>query len=91
MKNDLIKRSDAIDVIRFLQVFLGGESIFHPEVKKSVIGCLEELPASRAIPCKFCDDLDVLNQVVCYLPRENGTDTPVPINFCPYCGREIMW
>lgn len=79
MKNDLIRRHTLHIRSRCRAAY--EVSLVGAEAKKSAVG---------STPCKFCDDLDVLNQVVCYLPRENGTDTPVPINFCPYCGREIV-
>lgn len=58
MRNDdLISRAEAIDVVRSLQVTLGGKQIFHPEAKKSVIGTLDDLPtidAVEVIRCKDC-------------------------------------
>ncbi len=45
MSNGLISRKDAIELITSLEIILGGKLIFHPEAKKSVIGCLNSLPA----------------------------------------------
>ena len=39
--------------------------------------------------CKFCEDLDRMYEVVCYLPNDNGGATDIPINFCPNCGAKM--
>lgn len=58
----------------------------------SVIGLLEvakNTPTIEAEPvrhgrCPFCDDLDKMTQLVCYLPHErDGGATDVPVNYCP--------
>ena len=46
-KDDLISRSEAIEAVRSLTVFLGGEQIFHPEAKASVISAINDLPARK--------------------------------------------
>lgn len=39
--------------------------------------------------CGFCEDYDRMNEVVCYLPNNNGGATDVPLNFCPCCGADL--
>lgn len=56
MNNDLISREEAIDVVRSLQVTLGGKGIFHPEAKKSVIGVLDDLPTIDAVEVVRCEE-----------------------------------
>lgn len=52
MNNDLIRRSEALDIIRSLKVTLGGREIFHPEAKKSVLGAIDDLPNVDAEPAR---------------------------------------
>ena len=53
MKSDeLISRLEAIDVVRSMTISLGGKEIFHPEVKKSVLGVLDDLPTIDAEPVR---------------------------------------
>ena len=40
-------------------------------------------------PCWLCDDCDILYQVVCYLPNDNGCAKDIPIHHCPVCGRQL--
>lgn len=39
--------------------------------------------------CKFCEDLDKMYEVVCYLPHDSGDATDIPINYCPNCGSDM--
>jgi hypothetical protein len=39
--------------------------------------------------CKYCDDEDMLHDIVCYLPTENGSSISIPMNHCPACGRKL--
>ena len=39
--------------------------------------------------CWLCDDYDILVEMVCYLPSENGGAATIPINYCPACGRKV--
>lgn len=39
--------------------------------------------------CKYCDDEDMLHDIVCYLPTENGSSIDIPIIHCPACGRKV--
>lgn len=39
--------------------------------------------------CKFCEDLDRMYEVVCYLPHDSGGATDIPINYCPNCGARM--
>lgn len=50
--NDLISRAEAIDVIRSMIISLGGNEIFHPEAKKSVLRALDDLAAVDAEPVR---------------------------------------
>ena len=53
MNNDLISRSEAIEIIRSMTISLGGKEIFHPEAKKSVVGALDEIHAIDAEPVRL--------------------------------------
>jgi hypothetical protein len=39
--------------------------------------------------CKYCNDLDWLYEIVCYVPTENGGSVYIPVNYCPACGRKL--
>ena len=52
MNNDLISREEAMDVIKSLQITLGGENIFRPEAKASVLECLDFVPKVDAEPVR---------------------------------------
>ena len=39
--------------------------------------------------CKYCIDMDVIYDIVCYIPTDNGSSIDVPVRYCPYCGREL--
>lgn len=49
----------------------------------------EFLEGSGSSPCEFCEDLDYLLGIVCYIPKDNGDAEFVPVNYCPKCGRKI--
>ena len=53
---------------------------------EAAIEALQERPKGR---CRFCKDMDIINELVCYLPKENGSAVDVPINFCPKCGADM--
>lgn len=40
-------------------------------------------------PCKWCEDMDEVYEIVCYLPHDNGSATDIPLRFCPMCGRRL--
>ena len=39
--------------------------------------------------CKYCSDLDVLMETVCYIPTDSGGAIDIPVNYCPACGRKL--
>lgn len=39
--------------------------------------------------CWVCEDEDRFNEIVCYIPNDNGGATDVPLNFCPKCGVDM--
>lgn len=39
--------------------------------------------------CKYCDDEDMMHDIVCYFPTDNGSSISIPINHCPACGRKL--
>lgn len=39
--------------------------------------------------CKYCEDMDLFYQIVCYIPTESGGAVDIPINYCPACGRKL--
>lgn len=39
--------------------------------------------------CRYCEDLDWLYEIVCYVPTENGGSVNIPVNYCPVCGRRL--
>ena len=45
----------------------------------------------QIIGCKYCEDMDVYNETVCYIPHDNGKATDIPVNFCPNCGRKLVY
>ena len=54
---DLIRRVDAMDVVRSLTVSLGGKQIFTPEAKASVINAIDyvlQVDAVEIIRCRDC-------------------------------------
>ena len=42
-----------------------------------------------AAGCKYCEDVDVLYDIVCYIPTENGSSIDIPLHYCPACGRKL--
>lgn len=42
--DDYISRKETMEAISALTVYLGGESIFHPEAKKSVLNAIDDIP-----------------------------------------------
>lgn len=52
MSKDLISREETMDVIKSLQITLGGENIFRPEAKASVLECLDFVPKVDAEPVR---------------------------------------
>ena len=91
--NDLISRAEAIDVVRSLQVTLGGKGIFHPEAKKSVIGTLDDLPTIdtvEVVRCKDCRYREILHynpaRMYCNALRTNFYFDP---DFFCKCGAKM--
>ena len=41
--------------------------------------------------CGFCNDLDKIQKIVCYIPTDNGNAIDVPVNFCPKCSKKLEW
>ena len=39
--------------------------------------------------CKYCEDLDWLHDIVCYVPTEDGKSVDIPVEHCPCCGRDL--
>ena len=93
--NDLISRAEAIDVVRSLQVTLGGKQIFHPEAKKSVIGVLDDLATVDAEPVRHgwwiinkhygdheCSECGKGDFTVLDFKKHN-------MKYCPNCGAKM--
>ena len=75
MNDDLISRADAIDIIRSMTISLGGNEIFHPEAKKSVLGVLDEIAVVDAEPvirCNICKHYET-DTGYCYM-HDHGMD-----------------
>ena len=93
--SDLISRADAMDVIKSLQIILGGISVFSQNIKDSVLDCLDMLPAVDAEPVRRGRWVDGENGTVCscckgYLPCAEFTDPEdgdifVEIHMTPHC------
>ena len=94
MSNDLISREETMDVIKSLQITLGGENIFRPEAKASVLECLDFVPKVDAEPVrhgrwlptnddnkKRCSECDVIHLIAQY-PHGHA-------NYCPNCGAKM--
>ena len=90
MNNDLISREETMDVIKSLQITLGGENIFRPEAKASVLECLDFVPKVDAEPVRHAawiyNDDDV-----CYWWECNacGSDETMKTAYCPNCGAKM--
>lgn len=50
---------------------------------------LDDILPDALMRCKYCDDEDMLHDIVCYLPTENGSSINIPIIHCPACGRKV--
>ncbi len=50
--SDLISRDDAMSVIESMRIMLNGKNIFSPNIKDSVLDCLDILPAVDAEPVR---------------------------------------
>lgn len=97
MNNDLIRRTEAIDIIQSMTISLGGKEIFHPEAKKSVLGTLDMLPAIDAEPVRHGEREHVTvwhsaawgelyTVYKCCGFRERGKTWH---NYCPNCGAKM--
>ena len=64
MNKDLISREEAMDVIKSLQITLGGKNIFRPEAKASVLECLDFVPKVDAVEVVRCRDCRYWRQEV---------------------------
>jgi DNA-binding XRE family transcriptional regulator len=55
-------------------------------VEKMVVNIINQ---TKLPYCSYCEDLDWLNAIVCYVPTDNGSATDIPVNYCPNCGTEL--
>lgn len=95
---DLISRADAMDVIKSLQIILGGKSVFSPNIKDSVLDCLDMLPTVDAEPVRrgrwvMSTEVDESWYNIRMVMRCSECKFPVHIksgklymNYCPNCG-----
>jgi hypothetical protein len=65
MDTNLISRAEAIEVIRSMQISLGGKEIFHPEAKRSVLHALDDIPAVDAEPVRHGRWEDIKGAIRC--------------------------
>ena len=70
--------------VEFIPIYRVKQWLDH--IGKDTIDPEELRPKGR---CKFCEDLDWMYDVVCYIPNENGSETDIPVNFCPNCGAKM--
>ena len=96
--NDLISRAEAIAVVRSMTVFLGGEQIFHPEVKQSVLNALNDISDIDAEPVRHGQWIDDRTEMVCSECKAVYSDELVFMNkdfkfddppYCPNCGAKM--
>ena len=101
MNNDLISREEAMDVIKSLQITLGGENIFRPEAKASVLECLCFVPQADAEPVRhgrwigveydgYADGNPVYDLWECSeCGKEHEGEEDTLTNYCPNCGAKM--
>lgn len=41
------------------------------------------------VGCKWCDEY-ALDNLVCYIPTNDGASIDPPVRYCPFCGRRIL-
>ena len=42
------------------------------------------------VGCKFCENDSLLDDLVCYIPTDDGASIDPPVRYCPFCGRRIL-
>ena len=102
MNNDLISREETMDVIKSLQITLGGENIFRPEAKASVLECLDFVPKVDAEPVRHgwwipkthidgevTHECSYCGEEAIYYDNHQGGITSEPTDYCPYCGTKM--
>jgi hypothetical protein len=79
MPNDYISRDTLADEINHLHISLGGESIFTPAIKETILRTIDEQPTAPVEPvvhcgeCKYYVDLD---GGLCTHPKLQSDETP---------------
>lgn len=93
--SDLISRSEASEIIRSMTISLGGNEIFHPEAKKSVLGVLDDLAAVDAEPVRHGEWIDdmyfdepVTRCTACKYGFAKGHKAE-RFRYCPHCGAKM--
>lgn len=98
MSKDLISREETMDVIKSLQITLGGENIFRPEAKASVLECLDFVPKVDAEPvrhgrwiengpdwvCSYCG-MEFKDEIE-FIKLDYDYCMP---HYCPHCGAKM--
>lgn len=41
------------------------------------------------VGCKFCEDDYSLDNLVCYIPTDDGASIDPPVRYCPFCGAKV--
>lgn len=77
----LINADTLLDEIQHLQIFLGGESLFTPAIKETILRTIDEQPTVDAVPvercgeCKFSEDngdFYCCHHLHAFVPKEFG-------------------
>jgi hypothetical protein len=42
------------------------------------------------VGCKWCEDEYARDNLVCYIPTDDGSSIDPPVRYCPSCGRRIF-
>ena len=48
----------------------------------------EDVPDTN-VGCKFCEDDYSLDNLVCYIPADDGASIDPPVRYCPFCGAKM--
>ena len=41
------------------------------------------------VGCKFCENDSLLDDLVCYIPTDDGASIDPPVRYCPFCGSKM--
>ena len=60
------------------------EQLYHEGYRKQS----NDVPDTN-VGCKFCENDSLLDDLVCYIPTDDGASIDPPVRYCPFCGSKM--